>query len=271
MPSTAAHFGRPTTSKPSNSGSTSASRICRARSARKLAKKSPSPSAAPAIVADHGRQHELVGLAPLVGRLDRRRGASRACSPSAWSDRRDRRADPLPPLVAVHGVEAPRDRRDPRPSGSASSSAAICSSGALRRHVAPVEEGVHRHRHALAGDRLGRGGDLPLVRMHAAGRGEAGQVRRAAALLQRRDELAQRRVGREAAVRDGVVDPRQVHPDHAPGADVGVPDLGVAHLPLGQAHVRPVRAQRRMRAASPRCGRSSASRPAPRRFPRASG
>ena len=48
IPSTAAHRGRPSTAKPSNFGSTSAPRISRARSARKLAKNSPSPSAAPA-------------------------------------------------------------------------------------------------------------------------------------------------------------------------------------------------------------------------------
>ena len=34
------------------------------------------------IVADHRRRHELVGLAARVGRRDRRRRRSRACSPS---------------------------------------------------------------------------------------------------------------------------------------------------------------------------------------------
>ena len=113
MPSAAAHFGRPTTSKPSNFGSTSASRICRARSARKLAKKSPSPSAAPAIVADHRRQHELVGLAPLVGRLDRRRGRRRMLA-LGMQDRRDRLRPPAP-----SACPGPWRRTAPRPSGSA--------------------------------------------------------------------------------------------------------------------------------------------------------
>ena len=47
IPSSAAQSGRPATAKPSKPGSTSAPRICRARSARKLAKSSPSPSRAP--------------------------------------------------------------------------------------------------------------------------------------------------------------------------------------------------------------------------------
>ena len=64
-----------------------------------------------------------------------------------------------------------------------------------------------------------------------------------------RDRL--RGARREAAVAERVVDPRQVHPDHPPGADVGVPDLGVAHLPDRQPDVRAVRRERRVRAARP--------------------
>ena len=47
----------------------------------------------------------------------------------------------------------------------------------------------------------------------------------------------QRLVLEEAAVGDRVVDPRQVLLDDRPGAEVEVADLGVAHLPVGQADV----------------------------------
>ena len=90
-------------------------------------------------------------------------------------------------------------------------------------------------RHAGAGDMVGEEDQMVLVRMHAAGRGEAQQMAGAAALLQRRDQLGQDRVLGERAVLDGVVDARQLGHGDAAGAQVHVADLGIAHLALGQA------------------------------------
>ena len=45
----------------------------------------------------------------------------------------------------------------------------------------------------------------------------------------------QRRNRKEFTVRDRLVDTRQVLVDHAPRAHVHVTDLGVSHLPRGQA------------------------------------
>jgi hypothetical protein len=45
-------------------------------------------------------------------------------------------------------------------------------------------------------------------------------------------------VFKKAPVGDGVGDARQVLENHAAGADVGMPNLTVAHLPGGQAHVQ---------------------------------
>ena len=50
---------------------------------------------------------------------------------------------------------------------------------------------------------------------------------------------AQRLVLEERAVLDRLVDPQQVLLDDRARAEVEVPDLGVAHLPLGQADRRP--------------------------------
>ena len=69
----------------------------------------------------------------------------------------------------------------------------------------------------------------------------------------------------EAAVVDRLADARQVLIDDAAGADVEVPDLGVAHLALGQADGR----ARRLRACRadtcPQRGRTPACRPGRRR------
>ena len=56
------------------------------------------------------------------------------------------------------------------------------------------------------------------------------------ALARRRQRVAQHPVLGERAVRHGVVDAREVLAHDLPGAQVQVADLGVAHLPLGQAH-----------------------------------
>src|SRR5580658_3292708 len=44
---------------------------------------------------------------------------------------------------------------------------------------------------------------------------------------------------KELAVLDHQVDASDVHVNDAPGANVEMPDLAVAHLPLGQAHKGP--------------------------------
>ena len=131
------------------------------------------------VVADHRRRDELVGLAAGVGGLDRR-GRGRGLLALAVQDRADRRRDPVPALVAVHGVEAPRDGGDAGALGQRRLELGDLAERALRRHVAAVEEGVDGDRHPLGGDRLRRRGDVALVRVHAAGRGEPGEVRGAA-------------------------------------------------------------------------------------------
>ena len=78
---------------------------------------------------------------------------------------------------------------------------------------------------------------------------------------------------RESAVGDRVADAQQFLLHHAAGADVHVPDLGIAHLPVRQADIAAGGVQEAHAGTSATAGRSSACSPAARRcrrFPRAS-
>ena len=61
------------------------------------------------------------------------------------------------------------------------------------------------------------------------------------------DEVRQRRVGGKLAVLDGQVDHAQIHRHHAARANIGVPNLGIAHLARGQAHIAAMGDQRCVR------------------------
>ena len=74
-----------------------------------------------------------------------------------------------------------------------------------------------------------------LMRMHAARRQQAHQMRGAAALLELGDEVGERLVLGQRAVRDRHIDARQILHHDAAGADIHVADFGIAHLAAGQA------------------------------------
>ena len=87
------------------------------------------------------------------------------------------------------------------------------------------------------------------------------RCRRPRGLLRARSQAAEQRlVLEEAAVGDRVVDPGQVLLDDRAGAEVEVADLGVAHLPVGQADVAALGGELGVRVARPRGGRRPASR-----------
>ena len=122
----------------------------------------------------------------------------------------------------------------------------------MGRDVAPVREGVHRDaRHArrecAAHDRA----QVVDVRVHAAVGDQPGHVQHAAAGLGSRERGLQRGVLGQRAVGHGVADAHEILGDDPPRADVEMADLGVAHLPFGQAHRTPGCDQRRVRPALP--------------------
>ena len=148
--------------------------------------------------------------------------------------------DALPALVAIHGVVAPRDRRD---LADADLTAFLFELGeiacrARRRHVAPVEEGMHiDFRESILLRHFEKPVEVLFVAVHAARRNEAEEVKCAARLLRAVDGVEQSLVLEERALGDRLRDARELLVDDAPCADVRMPDLGVAHLPVRQADV----------------------------------
>ena len=252
IPSTAAHTGRRPGSKPENAGSSSAERICARPVGAKVGKEQPVTVPRSGVVADRRWHDELVGLAARIGSRDR---LGRACSPQplAAQHHRYRRRHPLPARVAIHRVESPGHRGDPSTSRQRRLQLGDLPERALRRHVASVEKGMHRHRHAGRRDQGRRGRDVPLVRVHSAWRRQPGKVRRATARLQSCDERAETRIRSEAAIGDGVVDARQVHPDDAPAPMLVCPTSELPIWPSGNPTSGPC-------AASCACGQVSQMR-----------
>ena len=203
-------------------------------------------------VAEDDRLHELVGEPGGVARLDGGRGGLGAL-PHPVDERRARELGALEPVIAIHPVVAPHDRRDRR-AGALPLALELREQpgGLVGRDVAAVGEGVDRDaRHPGRERRAGDRAQVVDVRVHAAVRDEARDVQDAAPVARRGDGRPQRRVERERAVRHGVADAHQVLRDDAAGSEVEVPDLGVAHLTLGQAHGTTRGDQRGVRIALP--------------------
>src|SRR5205814_1349433 len=112
----------------------------------------------------------------------------------------------------------------------------ITGSG-LRRRVAAVEKGMHRDGYAGIAHDGREGSDLVLVRMDPARRNKPHDMRRAAALFKLGDKLLQRRQACDLAFGEHLVDAREILDDDPAGTDIGVADLGIAHLPVGQTNV----------------------------------
>jgi len=102
------------------------------------------------------------------------------------------------------------------------------------------------HSGALA--EIERRKEMVNVAVDAAVREEAGDVKRAPAVIEARDEIAQRAAREELARRDLAIDPHDVLVDDAAGADVEVPDLAVPHLSRREPDGLAGRVERRHRA-----------------------
>jgi hypothetical protein len=204
-----------------------------------------------AIVADHRRHHELIEFFVGVRIGDDRRcvGKVRAVR---FDDGPIGLLDSVPAFVAIHGVIAARhggDRNGFRQRGEETLD--VLARG-LRWRVAAVGECVHPRRHAGIGEELGQRRGLILVRMHTARRHQAEQMTGAAAVFEFFDQFHKGRCAIDLAFGDRVVDARQVLHHHASGADIEMPDLGIAHLAVGQADLLAGGAQEAVRAGLPK-------------------
>ena len=82
---------------------------------------------------------------------------------------------------------------------------------------------------------VGERGDVRLVRVHPARREQAHEVAAPPVDFSLAMKSASAGLLRQRAVLDRAVDARQVLQHHPAGADIHVADLGIAHLPVGQA------------------------------------
>src|SRR5207249_7324415 len=189
---------------------------------------------------DDRRRDELIVLAAGVGRLDRRRSGRRAL-PHPMDDRVVAARRALPALVAVHGVVAAADRRDPgiRMGGRETRlEIPYESQGRAWRRVAAVEKSVNADLgDAVPGSQLGEGDEVAVVGVDAARSDQAHDVQAAARSGPDRPfaGVEERRAAEEGAVRDRGVDARQVLEDWPARPEVQVADLGVAYRSRRQA------------------------------------
>ena len=218
----------------------------------------------PAVVEDRG-DDELVGDVGGVARLHRphRRPARKALAlPEA--DGVPGLLHAVPAIVAVHGVVAPRYRGHKRHRAVMLLEYAVAeiddalhvALAGMRVDVAAVHEGVDAHvARAALGRHLQHGLQVRHVRVYAAIGEQTHEVDGAPSLDGPVEGGREHLVVLDGAVLAGVVDARELLGYHAPGAHVQVPDLGVAHLAVGQPHIAPRRAQSRVRAIFPRSGK----------------
>ena len=198
-----------------------------------------------ALTAHQRRLDELVGLAALVGPAHRLLPALGAKLGLAAHDRVVGELRAVPAVVAVHRVVAARHARH---AGAVPGlDLGHVPHAAVGRRVAAVGERVHNDvRHPLAPGQLHERAQVPHAGVDTAVRHEAEQVQPLGAA-----RLAQRLVLEERAVLDRLVDPQQVLLHHRARAEVEMAHLGVAHLPLRQAHRWAVRGERRVRVLLP--------------------
>ncbi len=109
---------------------------------------------------------------------------------------------------------------------------------------------MHHDRHAGIGDDGGERRDLVLMRMHPTRRDQPHDMGGAAAFLELADKIPQCRQARDLALGERLVDARQILQDDPAGPDIGVPDLGIAHLAVGQADIVLARVEMRVRPAA---------------------
>ena len=151
--------------------------------------------------------------------------------------------------VAIHRVVSPNNGSDPAAAKNAHPffKCANEACAAVHSHVAPVGEAMHEN---LGKPRIFRNLDqrekMLDMAVYAAVGEQPEEVQRGvvcAAVLDRANDSGSLR---KAAVLRSESYLRQILIHYAPGADVRVPDLGIAHLPVREAHVKPGCTDQRM-------------------------
>ena len=191
-----------------------------------------------AVTGEHRRGHEFIAFAGRITRLQRRHGIRRR-NAFRRADGTIGALDARPAPVAVHRPIAPANRgqRELPCFGDIGFEAAQIGFGRARRGIAPIEKAMQTDLQAGAVEEVDQRRHMVLMGMHAARRQEAHQMAAPAAGAQFFDEAAERRQIGERAVGDGGIDARQILQHRAPGAQIHMADLGIAHLPRRQADI----------------------------------
>ncbi len=193
-----------------------------------------------ALGADDDRLDEFVRLVGGIARLDRVDGVGIGNTLAA-DDGVIALLDAVPALVTVHAPEAALDRGDARVAERFTLFLKLRdkAGAALGRDVAAVEEAVDENLfHAACLCHVEHRKDVLEVTVHTAGGEKSHHMQRFSICLGILDRLDVDRVFKELAGTDLLGDLRQDLEDDAARADVGVADLGIAHLSLGQTDVQ---------------------------------
>ncbi len=198
------------------------------------------------IAANHGRGDKLIRFPPIPRRIQRRFSALRGFT-SPMHNGPIGRLDPLPPIVAIHGEEPAGQRGDLAHIAKVFLKRREEPGGAGGRCIAAIGKQMQQHPNAPPRQRLRSRRDMALMGVHAARAHQPHKMRGPAGRFQLVGEGDQFAILRKTAVLDGPIDLRQVHPHDPPGADIHMPDFGVAHLPLRQPDIRSRTGQHRRR------------------------
>ncbi len=187
---------------------------------------------------DGGGLDEFIPFVPAVGLLEALERALRLEFRLALGDQVIGRLDTGPAMVAVHGVVAADDGGDAaaaqfpelvlhEPQGGG---------GAAWRGVATIEKCVHIDLlRATPGGQLRHGVDMLLVAVHAAGRQQAEDMHGTTGVHRQVHGIGEGGIIEEGAGLDGTADAGELLVDHAPGTQIEMSHLRVAHLVAGQS------------------------------------
>ena len=197
-----------------------------------------------AAIERHGLD-ELIGDIGIVRCLHGGDGIARRSERLRAYNGFERLGDTVPTLVAVHRIIAARDACHAHGVLEAVLGDEILqllhiALAARRRDVATVHERVHAHiadaaLHGMLDERI----QVLVAGMHAAIGEQAHEVQRGTRRLSSLDSVVDHDVIADGAGAASHVDTRELLMHHAAGADVEMPHLGVAHLPLRQANSLP--------------------------------
>ena len=186
---------------------------------------------------DNGH-HKLIRHARIIRSLHRR---LRVFRQNAFSidQRRICLFHALKPVVPVHGIIAPHHGRNLT---AAERFKLVLQRmdvafAAFRRHIASIHKAVDEHiLQAVVPRQLHECIQVRQVTMYAAVAAKAVKVQRGTVLFAVFDRAEESGIFEEVPVLNGFRDARQLLIHHAPGADVQVADLGIAHLSCREAH-----------------------------------